>query len=134
MRATLLLADWAEAINGKLYIQGGGWTHVNTAAGPLNIAVAAVVYIGWDEANEKHKITFRLVDADGQVVIDPSDDKPVVLETVLEMGRPPGLAKGSELAAPIAIGMSGLILSPGRYRYIVERDDEPLESVSFDAV
>ena len=25
-------------------------------------------------------------------------------------------------------------LSPGRYRYIVERDDEPLESVSFDAV
>ena len=50
----LILADWAEVINGKIYVQGGGWTTIN-AREPLpvsrTIAIAVSPRVEWHETN-----------------------------------------------------------------------------------
>jgi hypothetical protein len=44
---TLLVADWAEAVNGKLYLMGGGFTAlmVNDETLPCRFAVAAILTV-----------------------------------------------------------------------------------------
>ena len=60
MDTTLLLCDYAEAINGKLYIMGGGWTIC--APGPRNMAVAIRVLVPWSDTNKQHNLALMLQD------------------------------------------------------------------------
>lgn len=50
----LMVADWAEAINGKLYVMGGGFTAVSVIdpSTPHRFAVAAVLTVpaGWSQS------------------------------------------------------------------------------------
>ena len=125
MEATVLLADWAEAINGKLYIQGAGWNQFN-AAGPVRCALAILITVGWNEANQKHRATIRLLDPDGRAV-EAEPGNPVVLETEFEVGRPAGVQEGADLPVPLAVNFQ-IPLPPGRYRFALEIDDEPVGS------
>ena len=97
MRVTMLLADAAQAINGKLYILGGGWSTIGPD--PVPSAIAIKIEVPWDEANKRHKLKFELVDADGRPVTvpTPTGEKPVQLEGDFEVGRPPGLKPGTPL-------------------------------------
>lgn len=129
----MLLADWAEAINGKLYIQGAGWSRV-PAAGGITCAVAVLLHVGWDETNTRHRVQISLVDPDGALV-EPEPNRPVVVETEIELGRPPGITAGSQLDAPIAIKIHGLPLQTGRYRFVLTVNDQPLgNGVSFEVI
>src|SRR3989304_5729195 len=49
MKVTMLLADAAQAIGGKLYILGGGWSV--TGPHPTAAAIAPQIEGPWDEAN-----------------------------------------------------------------------------------
>ena len=42
MDVTLLLCDFAEAVNGKLYVMGGGWNVLFAPGQPVTMSVAAV--------------------------------------------------------------------------------------------
>src|SRR5213592_1828364 len=97
MRVTMLLADAAQAINGKLYILGGGWSIIGPD--PVPSAIAIKIEVPWDEANKRHKLKLELVDADGRPVTvpTPTGEKPVQLEGDFEVGRPPGLKPGTPL-------------------------------------
>ncbi len=66
----LLLADRAEAINGKLYTLGAAWDRivVNDFTKPLNISVALGVLVPWNATNQNHKVTLTLRDADGNLI------------------------------------------------------------------
>lgn len=133
MEATVLLADWAEAINGKLYIQGAGWNQV-VASEPLSCAVAVLLSVGWEEANTLFRVTVRLVNEDGEPVM-PVPDSPVVIETMVEVGRPPGVRPGSDLPTSLAVRLVGVPLEPGRYQFVLEVDDTPIaRGVTFDVV
>src|SRR5712692_6126152 len=59
MKVTMLLADAAQAVNGKLYILGGGWSVTGPAPSPS--AIALKIEVPWDEANTRHKLTLDLV-------------------------------------------------------------------------
>lgn len=135
MNATLLLADWAEAINGKLYIQGAGWSRVVvTPEQPLSCALALKLGVGWDEANQQHRVVIRLVNDDGHPV-EAVPGMPVVIESLIEVGRPPGLPHGSEIDVTLAFRIAGLMPEKGRYRFVLEVGDEPLgPGVVFDVI
>ena len=45
---TLLLCDFAEAVNGKLYVMGGGWNVLFAPGQPVTMSVAAVVAVPCD--------------------------------------------------------------------------------------
>jgi hypothetical protein len=113
MKVTLLLADAAEAVNGKLYILGGGWSVMGPEPAPMAIAIK--IEVPWDQGNDVHKLQLRLVDADGQPVLADSEEGevPVVLDADFETGRPAGVKPGTPLDLTMAVTLGPLPLAPG---------------------
>ena len=56
MKVTIMLADFAQAVNGKLYIMGGGWSLIGPA--PCPTAIAIKIEVPWNQTNEKHNLKF----------------------------------------------------------------------------
>ncbi len=100
----MILADYAQAAEGKLNILGGGW---NITTGGVPSALAILLEIPWDRTNERHQFRIELVDADGNAVIGmgPDGEGPIVLAGGLEVGRPPGIKRGTPIPVPLAINM-----------------------------
>src|SRR2546430_17577062 len=112
MRVTLLLADSAQEVAGKLYILGGGWS-ITTPGTPS--AIAMKFEVPWDRANQRHGIELELVTADGDPVLVPGpdgDSVPLRIEGNLEVGRPAGLKPGTPIDAAMAINLGPLPLQP----------------------
>lgn len=132
MKVTMLLADAAEAINGKLYILGGGWSQTGPAPAPMAFAIK--IEVPWVDANRKHQLCLALVDEDGHAVMvpTPTGDQPIVIQSEFEVGRPTGLIVGTPLDLAIGINLAPLPLQPGR-RYVWRCliNDEMREEVSF---
>ena len=67
MRATMMLADYAQIADGKLFISGGGWS--TCGPGPTPCAVIAIFHVPWQETDEKVSFALRLIDEDGRGVM-----------------------------------------------------------------
>jgi hypothetical protein len=118
MMATMLLADAAQAIDNKLYVLGGGWSITGPDATPSALAIA--LKVPWDEANEPHELRIELVDSDGApiLVTAPEGERPLVIESQFEVGRPPGLRPGTPIDLALAINLGPVALAPGgRYEW-----------------
>ena len=111
----MLLADHAQAADGKLNIIGAGWTV--TGPGPAPLAIAILFEVPWDRANEQHEFRLELVDSDG--------DGPLAIEGQFEVGRPPGIKRGTPLPFPLALNIGPQPLEPGgRYEWRLTVDEE----------
>ena len=125
MRVTLLLADSAQEVGGKLYILGGGWSI--TAPGTPS-AIALKFEVPWDRANQRHTIELELMTEDGDAVLVPGPDGepiPLRIEGQLEVGRPAGLKPGTPIDAAMAISLGPLPLEPDRrYQWRLSIDGE----------
>lgn len=114
MRVTMMLADAAQEANGKLYILGGGWSVTGPKLPPM--AIALKVDVPWTEANRQHEWELVLTDADGRpaTVGEEPGAREVRLSGKFEVGRPPGLAAGSDIDLAMAVNVGSLPLQPGR--------------------
>ena len=114
MRITMLLCDHAVVADGKLYINGGGWSI--RPAQPVPMYLALKFDVPWDQAGQPLALDLRLVDEDGHPVVQPGPQGPqeVVFAAQLEVGRPPGLVAGAPIDAALAIGMPPMPLPAGR--------------------
>jgi hypothetical protein len=117
MKLTMLLADAVQAVNGKLYILGGGWSIIGPE--PTPSAIAIKVDVPWDEANTKHRFRLALIDSDGRPVTVPGPIGDLAVEIVgeFEAGRPPGLKAGTPLDVVLALNIGPLPLHPDS-RYV----------------
>lgn len=117
MKVTMLLADFAQAVNGKLYIMGGGWSITGPMPSPSAIAVK--VEVPWNETNRKHNIRVELLDTDYHPVLvpTPAGNTPLVISGDFEVGRPAGLIQGSPIDVPFAFNIGPIPLAPEQ-RYI----------------
>jgi hypothetical protein len=127
IRATVLLCDSAQAVEGKLYILGGGWNL--TGPEPSPSAIAVYMEVSWDLTNVQHHWRLELLDADDQPVMVPTPigEQALVLEGNFEVGRPPGIMPGIGLGLPLAVNLGPLPLTPGRryvWRFSVNGDSE----------
>jgi hypothetical protein len=128
MKATMMLADAAQAVGGKLYILGGGWSV--TGPEPTPSAIAIKIEVPWDEGNKRHSLTLSLLDADGHAVLvpTPAGDEAVIIKGQFETGRPPGLKPGTPLDAVLAITIAPLPLKPdNRFMWQLSIDDKTTE-------
>lgn len=68
----MLLADKAEAINGKLYLFGGSWDTLTLGGAPAlaSYDLAASILFSADEAGA-HDLAFELLGPDGETVLGP---------------------------------------------------------------
>lgn len=134
MRAFIILCDHAvqDVPTGKVHLMGAGWSVTAPLPGPR--AVAVFIKVAWNEANEPHKFSLRLVNADGQVesVEGPAGRQPIDFQGNLEVGGPPGLPQGSEIDASFVVNLGPLPLVPGqRFTWQLEMDSAEIASESF---
>ncbi len=125
MRATLLLSDHAVVADGKLYINGGGWSV--TGPTPAPSAIAVKLDVPWDRANQRLHLRLRLIGQDGDPVTVPGPEgpQPVEITGEAEIGRPQGLVEGADIDFPLAFQLGPLPLEPGqRYQWVLDIDGE----------
>ncbi len=115
-------ADHAEAINGKLYLQGAGWTDVVQPVGAggqpgiVHMGMAVSILIGWNETNRRFPLTLTLRHEDG--------DELTRVEAQIEAGRPPGIPPGSDFRSVLAIGAEIQFPKTGSYQLRAELEDQ----------
>jgi len=125
----MLLCDAAQAVGGKLYVLGAGWTHVQANV-PVPMALAVRIRVPWDQSNEPFDVRLHLITAEGAEV--DLGQGPVEARTRIEVGRPPGIRRGSPLVSVIALNAGALALPAGSYVWELEIDNteharEPFE-------
>jgi hypothetical protein len=119
----MLLADFVQAVQGKLHVLGGGWSV--TGPGAVQMGIAVKIEVPWDQANLQHAFRLTLVDADEQPVLVPGAEQPIQVEGQFEVGRPPGLKPGSPLDFALAVNVPPLQLPPdSRYVWRLAIDGE----------
>jgi len=102
MRASLMLADHAQVVDGKFFIIGGGWSI--TGPQPQPFAVVVDIKVPWHGIGENHKFRLELLDGDGQPVEveTPDGTQPLMGEGDFSVAPIPGVKAGSELTFPFA--------------------------------
>lgn len=116
----LILANHAEAINGLLYLSGGGWTDVHRqiqgGIKPSNhFGIGLSIRVPWHETNENHRFTLDVQNEDATVVL-------VHAEGDINVGRPPQLHRGDVQHALFAINVDTTFPSPGGYEVVATVD------------
>jgi hypothetical protein len=129
VNADILICDFAEALNGKLYILGGGWSqHLGPA--DVSCTLAVRLSVPWNQANQKHSLAIVLRSEDEVPVVGP-EGNPVALSGDFEIGRPPGLVPGEDLTNTFAYRVENLPLADGGYSFVVEVDGSEIARASF---
>jgi hypothetical protein len=122
----LIMADKAEAINGKLYMIGGGFDNVGVPAlpgsAPYDIAFGFLV--DYNETNEPHEFSLQLRDADDQVVVPALGGR-------IEVGRPAGMDPGQKQRVMIVFQGPFPVPAAGNYRWIPTLDGVEGEPTRF---
>jgi hypothetical protein len=115
----LLLADKAEAVNGKLYAIGAGVHGIGMAQIPGKAAVDIAVGLLVDYAGtgDTHQLSLSMETADNQTVLGP-------ISVPFATGTPPGLPAGDELPFTLVVQGPFPIPSEGAYQWVAEVDGE----------
>jgi hypothetical protein len=132
MQTTMILADFAQVIGGKLYIMGGGWS-VTSPQTPLS-AIAIKVEVPWTHSNQDHEFRLELLEDGHQPVLvqTPEGNTQVLLGGKFQVGRPAGIPQGTPLDVPLAANIPPLPLKPGtRYVWKLSIDNEETTRVAF---
>lgn len=125
MKVTILLADAAQAAEGKLFVLGGGWSIIGPDPTPMALAIK--IEVPWDQANQQHQCRLELLDSDGQpVLVDTGEgEQPIFIEAGFEVGRPPGVKPGTPIDLPLAINIPPFPLEAGgRYEWRLSIDGQ----------
>lgn len=133
MQASVLLCDHAVVAEGKLYINGGGWDSTTPQTGPISLAI--FFQVGWDETNNRLPLHVFLLDADGNPVSQPGPEGTTILVEArgeFEVGRPPGIKRGSTVAAPLAVQFNPMSLKPdSHYEWRVDLGEDTVVQATF---
>lgn len=124
-----MLADSAQAVDGKLYILGGAWNVLRFQEFPaqLLVGIAVAIDVDWNETNRRHRLNVHFEDADGNKM-DPT------IGADFEAGRPPGATAGADLRIVFAVNGPLTIPAPGAYAAIASIGTEELARTRFQAV
>jgi Family of unknown function (DUF6941) len=122
----VLLADHSEAVNGKLYMTGGGWNVLRLPELPheWGFHIALGIDVAWDETNTRHNLLVNIHDPDG---IELGEG----LSAEFETGRPPGMPAGQEQRLVMSIATSVTFSMPGPHAAVVQVNGEELGRARF---
>ena len=126
----LLLADRAEAINGKLYVMGGAWetVFVQNFGQPILLSMAIGLLVPWNATNVPHAL---------RITIDDLDGRPVGfhVDAGFTTGRPPFASPGDVQRTILAVpAVAQAFPGAGRYTVRAYIDGELRKTVPFRLV
>lgn len=121
-----MLADWAEAIDGKLYVMGGGFTtlHLRSFERPHRCALAAVLRVPRADAGTSIPVAAHVDHLSGKRLDGWS------LRGELQTPKPdePGVRDGTAvLAGPVELHVTGPAKLVLRFTFGSQTTDLPLE-------
>lgn len=126
----LILANHVEAVNGLLYISGGGWTdHWRPAATnpgqPVvsHLGVGVTVLVPWIASGSPYPLSVAVEDSVGTQIAG--------VVTQLSSTRPPGLPTGADLRSVLALSLNLVFPTGGEYRVVATLADQPARVVDF---
>jgi hypothetical protein len=125
MKVSMMLADHAQAVGGKLWISGGGWSITGPA--PCPFAIAIDIKVPWHGINTDHGVKLELMDADGQPVEveTPEGARPIRLEGSFKVTPGPDARPGTPIDFPLAFNLPPQPIPPGgRYEWRLWIDGE----------
>ncbi len=125
----VVLADAAQAVGGKLYILGGGWSVIRAMTFPTPVQIALAVSVSFTPTETGQKFPLNVVIADEAGV-------PIVPEMngQIETGHAAtDLPKGLIQRIPVAVNMGIQLPRAGRYGIKVRIGPSSMP-VYFDAV
>jgi hypothetical protein len=125
----LMLADSAQAVDGKLYVLGGAWNMLRFPQFPasLIVGIAVAIDVDWNETNQRHHLDSHFEDADGNEM-EPR------IGADFEAGRPPGAIAGAELRIVLAVNGPLSIPAPGMYAAVAIVGGRELARSRFQAI
>jgi len=125
----LMLADSAQAVDGKLYVLGGAWNMLRFPQFPasLIVGIAVAIDVEWNETNQRHHLDIHFEDADGNEM-EPR------IGADFEAGRPPGAIAGAELRIVLAVNGPLSIPAPGTYAAVAIVGGQQLARSRFQAI
>ena len=129
MHVTLLLADSAQVVAGKLFLLGAGWNIAGPGGSPIPMGVGIIVRVPWNETNQRHQFLAALVTEDGEPVLNEKSEA-IRAEGEFEVGRPPGVKPGASFNTPFALQLT-IPLEKGGYRWEVSVDGTRLADEAF---
>lgn len=141
MEVDAVLCDHAEAVAGKLFVNGGGITLSFVPPQPphvVSLAVGLVIQVPYTATNSPHTLGVRLVSADGEHVIPfgaPEDSGPVEMKVPFNVGRPPTIEPGA--AQPLALGLNFQQLPLGflgTYSFVIDIDGVEARRLPFQVM
>ncbi len=114
---TLILANHVEAVNGLLYISGGGWTDhwrpqppVGSAPILSHLGVAVTVVVPASAPPVPQQLSVTVEDDQGRQVAG--------MQTQLNQARPPGLPPGQAQRIALALTFNLVFPMAGEYRIV----------------
>lgn len=127
----MMLCDFAQSINGKLYIIGGAWNQVQRPPGVRAFAVhvAVKLSIPWDLANHRMNMALRMLTDES----DPVDvgAGPVEATGQFEVARGLGLRQGTPLLSTFALPIALADLNAGGYVFELRIGDRIVATEPF---
>src|SRR4051794_18561804 len=116
-----LLADYSEAVNGKLYMTGGGWNVLKLPELPYewSFHISLGLDVGWDETNKEHELVVAVHDPDGNELGEG-------LTVNFETGRPPGMPNGQEQRLVMSIAATADFETAGPHAVVIQVNGEEL--------
>jgi hypothetical protein len=122
----LLLSDHSEAVNGKLYMTGGGWNVLTLPELPhdWSFHIALGVDVAWDETNQRHSLNLNIQDPDGLELGEG-------FSAEFETGRPPGMPAGQEQRLVMSIGTTTTFSTSGPHAVVVQINEEEVGRARF---
>jgi hypothetical protein len=143
MQLDVMLADFAEVHQNKLFITGAG---INLLVVPpvqpyvVNFGVGLTVTVPWTATNQNHRLRIALVDRDEQIIpvfqpfpgiVIPEEDRGAIIAN-FNVGRAASMEVGEDSILPIAFQFPGLELPhPGSYKMTFEIDGTELAAARF---
>ncbi|MGN6257539.1 MAG: DUF6941 family protein [Solirubrobacterales bacterium] len=122
----LLLCDHSEAVNGKLYLTGGGWNVLRLPELPAewSFSIGLGIDVAYHETNDPHELVVTVQDPDGVELGEG-------LTANFETGRPPGLPQGQEQRLVMSIAATATFATPGPHAAVVQVNGEELARSRF---
>jgi hypothetical protein len=124
----MLLCDYAQVADQKLYVVGGGWSIMGPD--PVSSAIAIKIDVAWNETEMMHHLQLYLEDADGRPFMMETPNGLHGLEVMhdFQVARPTTVPDGTPADFALAINFPSLPLPAGnRFIWRLSIDGESHE-------
>ena len=122
----LILADYVEALNSKLYMMGGAWNQVTATSFPVNHRMGIAIGVLFDEGQAPAHFPLRLA------ILDVMAERPVIPEMTINIAVQ--LAEpGARPRALVGLNAQFSLPGAGHYRVVATAAPNVRRETYFDA-